>query len=102
VSIFRGLDESDSGPSKLDASVGHQELRPARSLQTLAVGTLACARCDAPVALERKRMSPSDLLSCPFCLHHGAVRDFLTLGEPTRPARVVVRIALAPARAPAR
>jgi hypothetical protein len=42
-------------------------------------------------------MSPADDLSCGFCGHAGAVRDFLSLGEPTRPTHVVVRLALRPA-----
>jgi hypothetical protein len=39
-------------------------------------------------------------LTCPYCLHPGVVRDFLSLGLPTRPARVVVRVVrrAAPAR----
>jgi hypothetical protein len=35
-----------------------------------------------------------DALECPLCSHGAPVRDFLSLGEPTRPARVVVRLAL--------
>jgi hypothetical protein len=41
-------------------------------------------------------MSPADPLACPYCAHEGAVRDFLSLGAPTRPAHVDVRI-VAPA-----
>jgi hypothetical protein len=37
-------------------------------------------------------MSPGDSISCAFCRHSGAVRDFLSLAEPTRPTRVVVRV----------
>lgn len=33
-------------------------------------------------------MSPADPLGCPVCSHAGAVRDFLSLAKPTRPARV--------------
>jgi hypothetical protein len=58
----------------------------------LEVGTLACARCDAPVALAGGAVAPSDSLSCPYCLHTAAVHEFLTLGAPTRPAHVVVTI----------
>jgi hypothetical protein len=74
-------------------SVGthEQEQRIARS-QRLASGTLACARCDAPVALIAGPVSPADWLDCPFCLHRAPVRDFLSLAEPTRPARVEVRV----------
>jgi hypothetical protein len=68
----------------------HQELRPARSGR-LAVGTLACPACDAPV-VPSGPLAPGAALGCPFCGHGGAVRDFLVLGEPTRPTRVVVHV----------
>ena len=58
----------------------------------LASGTLACPRCDAPVALARGPAAPADPLGCPFCEHTATVRDFLSLGDPTRPARVAVRV----------
>jgi hypothetical protein len=58
----------------------------------LASGTLACPRCDAPVALAAGPAAPSDPLSCPYCAHPATVRDFLSLGDPTRPARVAVRV----------
>jgi hypothetical protein len=37
-------------------------------------------------------------MSCGFCGHDGALRDFLSLGEPTRPTRVVVRVSGLPLR----
>jgi hypothetical protein len=37
-------------------------------------------------------MSPPDPMACGYCRHAGAVRDFLSLAEPTRPTRVVVRV----------
>jgi hypothetical protein len=58
----------------------------------LATGTLACPLCDAPVALATTFAGPADPLGCPYCDHAGAVRDFLSLGEPSRPARVTVRV----------
>ena len=58
----------------------------------LASGTLACPRCDAPVALAAGTASPADALGCPFCAHSASVRDFLSLTSPTRPARVAVRV----------
>jgi hypothetical protein len=67
-----------------------EERRVARSTH-LAAGTLACPRCDAPVALAGP-VAPAAALRCPFCLHAGAVRDFLSLAAPPRPARVVVRV----------
>ena len=60
----------------------------------LAVGTLACPGCDAPVLPGLDGMSPADELACGYCGHAAAVRDFLSLGEPTRPTHVVVRLAL--------
>jgi hypothetical protein len=59
----------------------------------LASGTLACPACDAPVS-PVGRMAPAQAIGCPFCGHGGAVRDFLSLAPPTRPARVVVRVVL--------
>ena len=58
----------------------------------LATGTLACPLCDAPVALAVAAASPADRLGCPYCAHSGAVRDFLSLAAPARPARVAVRV----------
>jgi hypothetical protein len=89
VSIFRS-----GSPSRAESDepvLGYEELGRATRSQTLDVGTLGCPDCDAPVALSGA-VSPADSLSCPFCMQRGAVRDFLSLGEPTRPARVVVRL----------
>jgi hypothetical protein len=58
----------------------------------LADATLACARCDAPVAIGPGRLTMTDTLTCPFCGHHAAVRDFVSLALPTRATRVVVRV----------
>jgi hypothetical protein len=67
----------------------HEERHDARGWR-LGGGTLACPRCDAPVAPAPSPLRPADPLGCPYCRHHGAVRDFLSLAEPTRPARVDV------------
>jgi hypothetical protein len=58
----------------------------------LATGTLACPLCDAPVALGARHASPADPLACPFCDHTATVREFLSLTDPARPARVAVRV----------
>ena len=39
-------------------------------------------------------VGPADPIGCPFCGTAGAVRDFLSLEDPSRPARVVVRVVL--------
>jgi hypothetical protein len=69
----------------------YEEIRPAPSSR-LATGTLACPACDAPVALAAGPVSPADPLGCPICDHTAAVRDFLSLTPPSRPARVEVRV----------
>ena len=58
----------------------------------VASGTLACPECDAPVFPGDRPVSPAAPLACPFCGQSGAVRDFLSLAPPSRPARVVVRV----------
>jgi hypothetical protein len=57
----------------------------------LATGTLACPACDAPVA-PAGRMTPAQAVGCPYCGHAAAIRDFLSLAAPARPARVAVRV----------
>ena len=70
---------------------GTEEIRPTRSTNELAVATMACPDCDAPV-MPGGRVRPSDAATCPYCGTSGFVRDFLTLEDPARPARVVVRV----------
>ena len=94
VSFLRGFDGSDGAradPITRGPGV-HEERRSTRS-GLLAVGTLACNRCDAPVAPSVRSMSPADPLICPFCDHSATVREFLSLAAPSRPARVEVRVA---------
>src|SRR3954454_20124315 len=92
MAISRGLGESGSASATPVArrTVVHEEVRIAR-VSRLGAGTLACPRCDAPVALAGAH-SPADPIACPFCAHPGPLRDFLSLGAPTRPARVEVRV----------
>jgi hypothetical protein len=95
VSLFRGLDGSSSSSDfGARATPVQEERRRAIRAGQLAVGTLACVRCDAPVAIGPLGVAISDRMSCPYCRHEGTVRDFLSLGLPTRPARVIVRVAL--------
>jgi hypothetical protein len=71
---------------------GPQEERRVERAWRMALGTLACPDCDAPVSPGDGALSPADPLQCPVC-HHGArVRDFLSLADPVRPARVEVRV----------
>jgi len=93
MSLARGFDGSEPlGPARAgEAADVTEHRRPARS-RRVASGTLACPGCDAPVALAGRRLRPADELACPFCGHGGPVRDFLSLGVPTRPERVAVVI----------
>ena len=93
VTIQRDFDGAEPiRPERLEQVAGvHEERRAARSLR-MATGTLACPACDAPVRLQPGSSSPADPLACPFCAHGGAVRDFLSLASPSRPARVGVYV----------
>lgn len=98
MSFERGSESSPADPSGREGRVQH--IRQDVRVGPLAVGTIACPVCDAPVALPRGTMAPVDPLRCPVCDHAGRVRDFLTLaaaGRPARPARVTVRV-VAPGR----
>jgi len=77
---------------------GLREIREADSSMQMAVGTLACPDCDAPTYLGPRPMSPADPLWCGFCGREGRLRDFLSLGEPTRATHVSVRVSSLPAR----
>jgi hypothetical protein len=90
VAFHRGIDGSD--PLGDQPLPGSYELRKSRRPGQLGTGTLACPRCDAPVALAAGAVVPVDLLACPFCDHVAAARDFLSLAAPARPARVAVRV----------
>jgi hypothetical protein len=94
VGIQRGIDGSEPIRSEpVGGLAGTEEIRRVARTSVVATGTLACPACDAPVAPGRA-LSPGEPLACPYCRHGAPVRDFLSLGAPTRPARVVVRVAL--------
>ena len=95
VSLFRGICPAPDGPSLTPrAATLHEQKRPTIRSTVLGVGTLACAGCDAPIAIGDRRLSLGDQLMCPFCGRLGPARDFLSLATPTRPARVLVRMTL--------
>jgi hypothetical protein len=81
-----------------EARLAYEEVRRNPRSDQLAVGTLACSHCDAPIDPGGASRLLTDLLACPFCSHQGPVRDFLTLGAPTRAAHVVVRVRVPAAR----
>ncbi len=71
---------------------GAAEERRATRSTVVATGTLACPQCDAPVSPGGRALAPGEPMRCPVCDHAGAVRDFLSLATPSRPARVRVVI----------
>jgi hypothetical protein len=91
VALHQGIDGSEPIRPDSEGRVVHEERRSVRS-SIVAVGTLACPSCDAPVALGEMRVAPPDPLGCPFCDHRAAAREFLSLRAPVRPARVAVRL----------
>jgi hypothetical protein len=95
LAASRRFPESNSSATSHGKLV-HEQKRPAVRSSRLGAGTLACARCDAPVAIGPEPVSVVDELICPYCRHRGRVRDFLSLALPTRPAHVVVRISYRP------
>jgi hypothetical protein len=87
----RGTDGTEPTRAQpIEARAGAYEKRRATRGLRLAA-TLACPRCDAPVALGGRVVKFSERLDCPFCRHPAPLRDFLSLALPTRPARVEVR-----------
>lgn len=95
MSSLRGIGRSLPGgePSSERDTIAYEQKRPAIGSTRLGVGTLACGHCDAPIAIGPEPLSARSHLTCPYCGNQGAVRDFLSLASPTRPARVVVRVA---------
>jgi hypothetical protein len=93
VTFHRGIDGSDPvRPEPVGRLAGPYEKRRVAGSWHLAVGTLACPGCDAPVAPPARPLSPADPIGCGFCDRTGAVRDFLSLERPSRPTRVDVRV----------
>ena len=88
------FDGSGSGASDQTRrlTVVHEERRRTIDSRTIAAATLACARCDAPLALVPGGHAPGEPLTCPFCAHRAPLRDFLSLAAPVRPARVLVKL----------
>ena len=95
MALHREIEGPQPDPAQpVERLAGHHELRRTGTSWHLATGTLACPACDAPVALGEEVLAPSAVLGCPYCAHTGALREFLSLAAPTRPARVAVSLRL--------
>lgn len=92
MTFQRGIDGSEPLRAQpISVPAGAREIGEASSTLRVACGTLACPRCDAPIGLGGRAASFAEHLHCPFCRHAAALREFLSLAAPTRPARVEVR-----------
>jgi hypothetical protein len=91
VSLHRPANGSDPLDPASRGSASLEERRESRST-TLASGSLSCPRCDAPPLPPARVLSPQESIGCGFCRHEAPVRDFLTLGGPSRPTVVTVRV----------
>lgn len=94
MSFSRSFDAAGSGAadSTQRFTLIREDKRRSIDSRQIGVGTLACARCDAPIALGPGAHAPTQELVCPFCAHHAPLREFLSLATPTRPARVQVKL----------
>ncbi len=101
VAFHRDVDPAKGeGPDQVANVGGTHEVRRDRRAGTLGDGTLACPDCDFPTRPTAPTMRPSDTLWCSYCGRHGAVRDFLTLSDEPRPARVTVVVRVPALRSP--
>ena len=96
MSFDRSISGGGEPAEPLVGAGGLREERPASRSTWLADGTLACPRCDAPVAPAARVLRPAGPMDCGYCRYDGAVRDFLSLTSPTRPTRVAVHVRVAP------
>lgn len=97
MALHRAFDGSEPiRPQPVSDLAGARELRKREGSQVMATATFACPRCDAPVSPGPRSLAPAEAARCPYCAHAGVVRDFLTLGDPARPAVVEVRVTAEP------
>ena len=93
MALHREFEAGRPEPARpVERFAGRHDRHRAETAWQVATGTLACPACDAPVLPAEGGMAPGDPLSCGFCEHTRAVRDFLSLAEPIRPTRVAVRV----------
>ncbi len=68
---------------------GAEEKRKLTRTWQVGGGTFACPACDLPVHFEGS-LELGAALACPYCDRAAPARDFLTLTDEPRPARVQV------------
>ena len=84
------FDRSDMGPQerreRLPGPINHVERAPT---WVVGGGTFACPGCDVPVAFGGA-LELTAALACPYCARTAPARDYLSLTDEPRPARVRV------------
>jgi len=88
--LHSSFDRSDLGPQeRRERLPGAEEERRREASWRVASGTFACPACDLPVAFGGA-LTLGVTLGCPYCDHAAPARDFLSLTDAPRPARVHV------------
>lgn len=72
---------------------GAEEKRELTRIWEVAGGTFACPTCDLPVSFAGS-LSLGVVLACPYCERTAPARDYLSLTDSPRPARVRVTATL--------
>ena len=86
------LDPGELEPSREERTElipGAEEKRELSRTWEVSGGTFACPACDLPVAFAGA-ISLGVALACPYCERTAAARDYLSLTDSPRPAKVRV------------
>jgi hypothetical protein len=87
------LDPGELEPSRdgerTELVPGAEEKRELSRTWEVGGGTFACPACDVPVSFEGA-ITLRAALACPFCARTAPARDYLSLTDEPRPARVRV------------
>jgi hypothetical protein len=92
------LDPGEHEPhrdERIERLPGAEDRRELSRTWQVAGGTLACPECDVPV-MPAVAVSLTESLGCPYCRHEAAARNFLTVTDDPRPARVRVMATIVP------
>lgn len=64
-----GIDRAFSNSEPAGRRARAEDLRQDSHVGIMGIGTLACPRCDAPIAPGPRPMTPTDAIACPICAH---------------------------------
>jgi hypothetical protein len=90
VPFHTSFDPADLGPrERRERLPGAEQERRRGRRWVVGGGTFACPACDLPVAFGGQ-LSLGVVVGCPYCDRSAPARDYLTLTDEPRPARVRV------------